>query len=84
MTRTDKLYAKLLANPRGPMSFRDFEKLLRAFGFEHARTKGSHKIWVHPDVAQIMNVQVDGKDAKPYQVREFLELVEEHGLYIEP
>ena len=33
MTRPDKLYAKLLANPRAAISFRDFEKLLAAFGF---------------------------------------------------
>ena len=82
MTRIDKLFAKLLENPRATISFRDFEKLLKAFGFEHDRTKGSRKLWVHPDVPKIMNVQVDGKDAKSYQVREFLELVEEHGLYM--
>jgi hypothetical protein len=27
-------------------------------------------------------VQPSDKDAKPYQVREFLEMVKEHGLYI--
>ena len=84
MTRIDKLYAKLLANPRSSMSFRDFEKLLRAFGFEHDRTKGSHAIWVHPKVTRPFPVQPTGKDAKIYQIREFLELVEEHGLYIQP
>jgi predicted RNA binding protein YcfA (HicA-like mRNA interferase family) len=82
MTRIDKLYGKLLANPRSALSFREFEKLLRAFGFEHDRTKGSHQIWLHPQVTRILNVQVSGKHAKPYQVRELLELVEEHGLYI--
>lgn len=84
MTRIDKLYARLLANPRSTISFRDFEKLLRVFGFEHDRTKGSHMIWVHPDIQRPFPVQPAGKDAKPYQVREFLELVEQHGLYIEP
>ena len=82
MTRIDKLYGKLLANLRAALSFREFEKLLRAFGFEHDRTKGSHMIWVHPNVPRPLPVQPTGKDAKPYQVREFLELVEEHGLYI--
>ena len=84
MTRIDKLYAKLLANSRSAMRFGDFEKLLRAFGFEHNRTKGSHMIWVHPKLPRPFPIQPDGKDAKSYQVREFLELVEEHGLYIEP
>ena len=84
MTRIDKLYAKLLDNPRASISFRDFEKLLKAFGFEHDRTKGSHKIWVHPNIPRPLPVQPSGKHAKPYQIREFLELVEEHGLYIAP
>lgn len=84
MTRTDKLYAKLLANPRATISFRDFEKLLRAFGFEHARTSGSHRQYVHPKLNRPLPVQPSAKDAKSYQLREFLELVEEHGLYMEP
>ncbi|MCF8881931.1 type II toxin-antitoxin system HicA family toxin [Erythrobacter sp. SN021] len=82
MTRIDKLYSRLLTNPRAALSFRELEKLLRAFGFEHDRTKGSHMIWVHPKVPRPFPVQPSGKHAKPYQVREFLEMVEEHGLYI--
>ena len=84
MTRIDKLYERLLANPRLAISFRDFEKLLKAFGFEHVWTKGSHKIYAHPKLSRPLPVQPSDKDAKAYQVREFLELVEEHGLYIEP
>ncbi|HEX5477382.1 MAG TPA: type II toxin-antitoxin system HicA family toxin [Burkholderiales bacterium] len=84
MTRIDKLYDRLLANPRAAISFRDFEKLLKAFGFDLARTTGSHRQYVHPKLNRPFPVQPTGKDAKLYQVREFLELVEEHGLYIEP
>ena len=83
MTRIDKLYARLLANPRAQFAFRDLEKLLLAFGFQQDRTSGSHRIWVHPKVPRPFPVQPTGKDAKAYQVREFLELIEEHGLYIE-
>ena len=72
MTRIDKLYARLLANPRATISFRDFEKLLKAFGFEHARTTGSHRQYAHPKLARPFPVQPTGKDAKLYQVREFL------------
>jgi len=72
MTRIDKLYARLLANPRATISFRDFEKLLKAFGFEHARTTGSHGQYAHPKLARPFPVQPTGKDAKLYQVREFL------------
>lgn len=84
MTRIAKLYERLLANPRATISFRDFEKLLKAFGFEHVRTTGSHRQYVHPKLDRAFPVQPSDKDAKRYQLREFLELVEEHGLYIEP
>ena len=84
MTRVDKLYERLLANPRQTIAFRDFEKLLAAFGFELARTTGSHRQYVHAKLNRPFPVQPSGKDAKTYQLREFLELVEEHGLYIEP
>ena len=84
MSRLDKLYQRLRANPRATISFRDFEKLLAAFGFEHVRTTGSHRQYAHPMLNRPFPVQPTGKDAKAYQVREFLELVEAHGLYIEP
>lgn len=84
MTRIDKLYTRLLANQRATISFRDFERLLRAFGFEHTRTTGSHRQYVHAKLQRPFPVQPSAKDAKPYQVREFLELVEEYGLYIDP
>lgn len=82
MTQIAKLYARLLANPRQAIAFRNFERLLRAFGFEHVRTTGSHRQYVHPKVPRPLPVQPESKDAKPYQVREFLELVEEYSLYM--
>jgi predicted RNA binding protein YcfA (HicA-like mRNA interferase family) len=88
MTQIEKLYSQLLANRRsrggGTISFRDFERLVKAFGFEHVRTTGSHRQYVHPKLSRPLPVQPTSKDAKLYQVREFLELVEEHSLYIEP
>ena len=82
MTQIAKSYARLLTNPGLTISFRDFERLLRAFGFEYVRTTGSHRQYVHPKLTRPLPVQPEGKDAKRYQVREFLELIEEHGLYI--
>lgn len=79
MVRVSKLYAQLLQDPRGSVSFRDFERLLKAFGFRLDRIRGSHRIYVHP-VQVILPVQPDGKDAKRYQVRQFLDMVAEFGL----
>jgi predicted RNA binding protein YcfA (HicA-like mRNA interferase family) len=83
MTRTSKLYERLLANPNVRISFRDFEGLLRSFGFEHRRTKGSHRSYKHPRVPSILTVQPVGKDAAPYQVERFLELVRQFDLHMD-
>ena len=84
MTKPDKLYQQLLASSSRSISFRDFERLLRAFGFELDRTAGSHRQYVHPELQRPVPVQPEGKDAKRYQVREFLELVERFALHIQP
>ena len=58
-------------------------RLVEAFGFELRRVSGSHHIFVHPDVPELVNLQeVDG-EAKPYQVRQFLRLVERYALTLE-
>ena len=82
MTNPAKLYQQLLSSTSRSISFRDFERLLREFGFELDRTSGSHRQYVHPSVPRAFPVQPAGKDAKRYQVREFLELVERYGLHL--
>ena len=47
MIKPTKLYAQVLESRNRTIPFRDFERLLKAFGFEHVRTKGSHRIWTH-------------------------------------
>jgi len=57
--------------------------LIESFGFYESRVKGSHHIFVHPHVRELVNLQdVDGK-AKPYQIRQFLALVESYNLKLE-
>jgi predicted RNA binding protein YcfA (HicA-like mRNA interferase family) len=56
---------------------------MEGFGLRLARVRGSHHIFSHPDIPELINVQeVDGQ-AKPYQVRQFLKLVERHDLQLE-
>lgn len=83
MTGPTKLYERILANPDRIIGFRDFERLLRAFGFELDRITGSHRQYVHRSVPRSFPVQPQGKDAKRYQVRQFLDMVEGYGLHIE-
>jgi predicted RNA binding protein YcfA (HicA-like mRNA interferase family) len=80
MTRIAKLYAQVQSGSRP--SFSEMRRLAEAFGFQLMRTNGSHHIYQHPDVPGNLNLQPDGKDAKPYQVRQFLSLINEHNLHI--
>lgn len=80
MTKSAKLYSYVTNNPRAALSFRDFEALLAAFGFIWDRTVGSHRQYVHPEVPRTLPVQPDGKDAKRYQVRQFLDMIEAYNL----
>jgi predicted RNA binding protein YcfA (HicA-like mRNA interferase family) len=80
MAKAAKLYAQLLQSANRSVAYRDFEKLVVEFGFEFDRMNGSHAIYKHPLVPRPFPIQREGKDAKRYQVRDLLELVEQYGL----
>lgn len=82
MARPSKSFQSLLREGSS-VAFRDFERVLLAFGFRHDRTKGSHRIYVHPRIPRPLSIQPRGGEAKPYQVRQFLDMVEQYGLTIE-
>ena len=58
-------------------------RLVESFVFELRRTSGSHHVFVHPEVRELVNVQEVRGQAKPYQVRQFLRLVERYALRLE-
>lgn len=58
-------------------------RLVEAFGFELRRTSGSHHVFVHPEVRELLNLQEVSGHAKPYQIRQFLRLVERYALSME-
>jgi predicted RNA binding protein YcfA (HicA-like mRNA interferase family) len=47
------------------------------------RRSGSHHIFTHPDVTELVNLQDVKGEAKPYQIRQFLRLVEKYNLRLE-
>ena len=55
-------------------------KLAEALGFELSRTSGSHHIFTHPAIPELVNLQEVGGMAKAYQVRQLLKLVERYNL----
>lgn len=71
MTGKDKAIRKLLTADEKTLAFADFKKGLKALGYEHNRTTGSHQIWVHVQRGLSLNIQPKGKMAKPYQIQQF-------------
>ena len=77
-----KLLRKILASPNNAR-FDEFLALVEAFGFRLTRISGSHHIFTHLALAELLNIQeVDGQ-AKPYQIRQFFRLVEQYNLQLE-
>jgi len=79
--RKHKLLDKALNSPRN-LRFSEMVALIEAFGFHLSRVSGSHHIFVHPTVRELMNIQDVNGGVKPYQVRQFLRLVERYNLTI--
>jgi len=79
-----KLLGRLLAGQLRNVTFADFRRLVEAFGFREHRASGSHAVYVHPSVQEHLNLQPRRGEAKPYQIRQFLSLVEEYNLALEP
>ena len=75
-----RLLRRLSAGDLHNVRFDDLIELMLGFGFREARTAGSHHVFVHPDIAELVNVQNVGGEAKPYQIRQFLRLVERYNL----
>lgn len=74
-----KLLEKALTGSKN-MRFNEMVTLIEAFGFHLSRVSGSHHIFVHPQVRELVNLQDVNGQAKPYQIRQFLELVERYNL----
>lgn len=74
-----KTLQQILAGSKN-VRFADMIRLVEAFGFSLARVNGSHHIFAHPDIPELVNLQDVRGQAKLYQIRQFLKLVEEYNL----
>lgn len=77
-----KLFQRIVNNPRN-VRFETLKLLATAFGFTLVRVQGSHHIFLHPLIDEIINLQDVGGMAKPYQVRQLLGLIERYNLSLE-
>jgi len=78
-----KLLQKLSQGDFRNVSFADIVSLVTGFGFTLKRTKGSHHIFAHPDIPEMINLQEVAGEAKPYQIRQFLRLIEKYNIKLE-
>ena len=77
-----KLLQKILDGSKN-VRFQDMILLVQAFGFRQSRVSGSHHIFTHPGIPELVNLQDVHGQAKPYQIKQFLKLVERHNLVME-
>ena len=68
MVTKRKILQKILAGSKN-IRFSDMIELVEGFGFRLSRTDGSHHIFVHPDIPELVNLQEVKGQAKPYQTR---------------
>jgi len=78
-----KLLKRLVDGALRNVSFADMVNLLEGFGFQRQRVSGSHHIFVHPDLPELLNLQEVRGEAKPYQIKQFLRLVERYDVRLE-
>jgi len=77
--KNKKLLQKILTAPNN-IRFNEISSCAELFGFKLDRVNGSHHIFVHKDIRELLNLQnIKGK-AKPYQIKQFLNLIEKHNL----
>jgi predicted RNA binding protein YcfA (HicA-like mRNA interferase family) len=81
--KPERLLRRIASGAVANVAIDDFRRLVEAFGFRHVRTTGSHLLFSHPKISDRLNLQPRDGDAKPYQVRQFLRLVEEYNLRME-
>jgi predicted RNA binding protein YcfA (HicA-like mRNA interferase family) len=81
--RPRELLARVSRGDVQNVAFADFCRLIEQVGFSRVRTGGSHRIYQHPAIPELVNLQEMGGEAKPYQIRQVLRLIERYNLQLE-
>jgi predicted RNA binding protein YcfA (HicA-like mRNA interferase family) len=80
--RRRRLLQKLLSGSKN-IRFTEAVACAEAFGFRLSRVHGSHHIYVHVNVPELLNLQNVRGQAKPYQIKQLLRLIERYNLALE-
>ena len=65
---------------RSDIRFERFCAVIEHFGFRCRVGKGSHKVYVRKGVIENLTVQEKKGKAKPYQIKQFIDLVDKYKL----
>jgi predicted RNA binding protein YcfA (HicA-like mRNA interferase family) len=77
------LLRRLLQGAVRNVSFDDLINLVEGLGFHLQRAGGSHRLYAHPEVPEMLNLQEVRGEAKAYQIRQLLRLIERYNLRVE-
>lgn len=78
--QSEKLLRRVLSGRADSnIRFRDLRKLLLQLGFEE-RVRGAHHIFTRTGIAELINLQREAGDAKPYQVRQVRTVLKRYAL----
>jgi predicted RNA binding protein YcfA (HicA-like mRNA interferase family) len=78
-----RLLRRLASGALKNVALADMKSLAEGFGFRLDRVTGSHHIFIHAGIPELVNLQEVRGEAKPYQIRQFLKLVERYNLRLE-
>jgi predicted RNA binding protein YcfA (HicA-like mRNA interferase family) len=81
--RRQILLKKIASGAFHNVDFSDMLSLMEGLGFRLSRISGSHHVFSHPALSEQVNLQKIGGEAKPYQIRQVLRLVERYDLRLE-
>ena len=80
MSRLSKVLRKVLdGRADASIRFADLCAMLERLGFEQ-HVRGSHHVFTHPSVPELINLQSERGAAKQYQVRQVRRILLKHGL----
>ena len=71
---------KLLINLQIILNIIIFCNIIESFGFVCKRQRGSHRIYSRIGISELINIQNVNGEVKPYQVKQFLYLVNKYNL----
>ncbi|MCG7849175.1 MAG: type II toxin-antitoxin system HicA family toxin [ANME-2 cluster archaeon] len=75
----NQLFENLKKNPKN-IRFEKLCKTAEELGFIFRGGKGSHRIYIRAGINEMLNFQNVGGKAKPYQVKQFIKIIEKYNL----